>query len=150
MAETHIRPLLSADVPTAAHLLAALNPDTPRPVIRDRLEIILTDHPHYHLLGAFSGDELAGIAGAWIATKIWCGRYLEVDNLVVAENHRSTGIGSLLIRHLESLGHERDCKILVLDSYVSNSASHRLYHRLGFEIWGFHFVKPIGDWKGDA
>jgi RimJ/RimL family protein N-acetyltransferase len=53
-----------------------------------------------------------------------------------------------LIRHLEAIGRERDCKLLVLDSYTANHPSHRLYHRLGFEIWGFHFVKPIGDWLG--
>jgi predicted GNAT family acetyltransferase len=31
----------------------------------------------------------------------------------------------------------------VLDSYTSNHASHRLYHRLGYEIRGFHFIKPL-------
>jgi ribosomal protein S18 acetylase RimI-like enzyme len=61
---------------------------------------------------------------------------------------RSGGVGTRLIRHLEAIGRERDCKLLVLDSYTANHPSHRLYHRLGFEIWGFHFVKPIGDWLG--
>lgn len=148
MAEIHIRPLTADDVTEATHLLSSLNPDTPEPVILQRLGAILTDHPHYHLLGAFSDGTLAGVAGAWVATKIWCGRYLEIDNLVVSENHRSSGIGSRLITHLENLAHELDCKVLTLDSYVSNPASHRLYHRLGFEIWGFHFIKPIGNWKG--
>ena len=131
-------------------LLHALNPDTPPAVVEQRLAAILTEHPHYHLIGAFAGDHLAGVAGAWIATKIWCGRYLEIDNLVVDPAQRSTGVGSRLIRHLEETGRARDCKLLVLDSYVSNHPSHRLYHRLGFEIWGFHFVKPIGDWKGNG
>ncbi|MES2439978.1 MAG: GNAT family N-acetyltransferase [Verrucomicrobiota bacterium] len=150
MASISIRPLESADLPAAASLLVTLNPETPEQVIHERLDAILTEHPHYELFGAFAGETLAGVAGAWIATKIWCGRYLEVDNLVVDENHRSSGIGSLLMTHLEDLARERDCRILALDSYVSNPASHRLYHRLGFEIWGFHFVKPIGDWKGIA
>ncbi|GAA5120169.1 GNAT family N-acetyltransferase [Luteolibacter yonseiensis] len=148
MAEIHIRPLTPGDVPAASLLLATLNPDTPEHVIRQRLGTILTDHPHYHLLGAFSDESLAGVAGAWVATKIWCGRYLEIDNLVVSEKHRSSGIGSQLIARLEALALELDCNVLTLDSYVSNPASHRLYHRLGFEIWGFHFIKPIGDWKG--
>ena len=144
-----IRSLTAPELPAAAHLLAALNPETPLTVIAERLETVLADHPHYHLVGAFQGEHLAGVCGAWIATKIWCGRYLEIDNLVVSENHRSSGIGSLLIAHLETLARELDCKVLTLDSYVSNPASHRLYHRLGFEIWGFHFIKPIGDWKGE-
>ncbi len=150
MAEISIRPLGPADLPTAAQLLAPLNPDTSQGLILERLKTVLTDHPHYELFGAFSDGTMAGVAGAWIATKIWCGRYLEIDNLVVSENHRSCGIGSRLMAHLEELARERDCKVLVLDSYASNTASHRLYYRLGFEIWSFHFIKPIGDWKGIA
>ncbi len=147
MAEITIRPLVTADLPNAALLLATLNTETPAALIAHRLDTLLTDHSHYQIFGAFAGNELAGVAGAWIATKIWCGRYLEIDNLVVSEPQRSSGIGSLLIQHLESLAHERECHLIVLDSYTSNKPSHRLYHRLGFEIWGFHFIKPIGDWK---
>ena len=143
-----IRPLATSDLLTAAALLTQLNPETPAPLIATRLETILAEHPHYQLFGAFDGATLAGVAGAWIATKIWCGRYLEIDNLVVDPGRRSAGIGGQLIRHLESLAQDRDCKVLVLDSYTANHPSHRLYHRLGFEIWGFHFIKPIGDWKG--
>lgn len=143
-----IRPLVSVHLADAARLLSALNPETPPPLIATRLETLLADHSHYQLFGAFAGETLVGVAGAWIATKIWCGRYLEIDNLVVDPSARSAGIGSLLIRHLEALAVELDCKIVVLDSYTANHPSHRLYHRLGFEIWGFHFIKPIGDWKG--
>jgi ribosomal protein S18 acetylase RimI-like enzyme len=143
-----IRPLSECDLNDAAHLLNQLNPETPAAVIHERLKAILGDHLHYELIGAFTAGKLAGVAGAWIATKIWCGRYLEIDNLVVDSEQRSSGIGSLLIRHFETLALARDCKIIVLDSYTGNHPSHRLYHRLGFEIWGFHFVKPVGDWKG--
>lgn len=142
-----LRPLVSSDLERAAELLVSLNTETPLPMIAERLQTLLSEHDHYQLVGAFSGPLLIGVAGAWIATKIWCGRYLEIDNLVVSESHRSSGIGSQLIAHLEAVGRERDCKILVMDSYTVNTASHRLYHRLGFEIWGFHFIKPIGDWK---
>ncbi|MES2476235.1 MAG: GNAT family N-acetyltransferase [Verrucomicrobiota bacterium] len=146
--EIAIRPLAAADLPQAAVLLHILNPDTPAAVVGERLATILAEHAHYQLIGAFAEDRLVGVAAAWIATKIWCGRYLEIDNLVVHPDQRTSGIGSLLMAHLEEIAHASDCKILVLDSYVSNHPSHRLYHRLGFEIWGFHFVKPIGDWKG--
>lgn len=143
-----IRPLGPGDLPDAADLLALLNPETPAAIIAERLATLLADHSHYELFGALSNGRLVGVAGAWIATKIWCGRYLEIDNLVVDPDQRSAGIGTLLIHHLEALASERGCKIVVLDSYTANHPSHRLYHRLGFEIWGFHFVKPIGDWKG--
>ncbi len=148
MNEIHIRPLGPADLDAAALLLGTMNAGTPVPLLRVRLQAVLTDHPHYQLAGAFAGDRLTGVCGAWTATRIWCGRYLEIDNLVVDPELRSSGIGGKLIGHFEQIARENDCKILVLDSYTSNHASHRLYHRLGFEIWGFHFIKPIGDRAG--
>lgn len=145
-----IRRLSEADLDDAARLLGLLNPDTPLPLVRERLETILAEHPHYQIIGAFSGGRLVGVCGAWVATKIWCGKYLEIDNLVVDSELRSGGVGTQLIRHLEQLGRAQDCRVLVLDSYTANHPSHRLYHRLGFEIWGFHFIKPIGDWSGQG
>jgi len=139
-----IRELVAGDIPAAIRLLTILNAGTPPEVLQQRLETILAEHPHYHAYGAFLDGKLAGLASAWIATKVWCGRYLEIDNIVVDPELRSSGVGTLLIQHLEALAREKDCNLAVLDSYTSNHASHRLYHRLGFEIWGFHFVKPLG------
>src|SRR6478736_3183452 len=99
MAEITIRPLVATELAAASVLLACLNPGTPAAVITDRLETVLAEHPHYQLIGAFDGATLVGVAGAWIATKIWCGRYLEIDNLVVDPGQRSAGVGSRLIHH---------------------------------------------------
>ena len=96
-----IRPLSTPDLAVAACLLGKLNPDTPVSLVLERLQTILSEHPHYHLIGAFNSRGLLGVCGAWVATKIWCGRYLEIDNLVVELDSRSSGVGTRLIRHLE-------------------------------------------------
>lgn len=138
-----VRELGPEDHLAATGLLTHLNPDCPTPVLLRRFREILENHPHYLALGGFAGGQLVAFAGVWIATKIWCGRYLEVDNLVVHPDFRSAGYGTRLMSHLEQVAAERACNLLVLDSYTSNHASHRLYHRLGYEIWGFHFVRQI-------
>lgn len=148
MDSLEIRPLTRTDLADAARLLVTLNPDTPLQVVSARLATILAEHPHYRIVGAFREDRLVGVCGAWIATKIWCGRYLEIDNLVVDPGLHSGGIGTRLIAHLEAIGRESGCEMIMLGSYTANRASHRLYHRLGFEIWGFNFVKPLGNWSG--
>lgn len=148
MNEIQIKPLVQEDFDPSVKLLGFLNPETPSKVLADRLRSLLEDHSHYRIVGAFSEGRLVGLCGAWIATKMWCGRYLEIDNLVVDPECRSGGVGTLLIEHLVELGRSEDCRLVVLDSYTANRPSHRLYHRLGFEIWGFHFIKPIGDWTG--
>ncbi|MEI7927570.1 MAG: GNAT family N-acetyltransferase [Verrucomicrobiales bacterium] len=140
-----IRPLAPSDLDSAVRLLAQLNPEVPAKTVRRRFETILTDHPHYQAYGAYSDTTLVGLAGGWVATKVWCGLYLEIDNLVIDPEHRSSGIGTILLNALEQRGKELGCNILVLDSYVSNSPSHRLYHRLGYEIRGFHFVNELED-----
>lgn len=143
MKPPEIRELAAEDHPAAVALLGQLNPEIPREVLEQRFSTILAEHPHYRIFGAFEDGQLAAVAGVWIATKIWCGRYLEIDNLVVDAGRRSSGLGSALMKHLEALAIEEKCNIGVLDSYTSNHASHRLYHRLGFEIRGFHFIKPL-------
>jgi ribosomal protein S18 acetylase RimI-like enzyme len=143
MNECTVRPLGKSEHRDAARLLTHLNPDCSHEVLLERFQTIIAEHPHYHPIGAFADGVMVGFAAAWVATKVWCGRYLEIDNIVVHPDHRSSGIGSLLIRHCESLATNKGCNLVVLDSYTSNHPSHRLYHRLGFEIWGFHFVKQI-------
>ena len=145
MPDIEIRQLTADDSLAATGLLAHLNPDCPTAVLRQRYQTILAEHHHIRSIGAFIDGEPAGLAGIWIATKIWCGRYLEIDNLVVHPLHRDQGVASALFAHLEDLAHTENCNLLVLDSYTSNHPSHRLYHRLGFEIWGYHFVKPLAD-----
>ncbi|MGB6220214.1 GNAT family N-acetyltransferase [Haloferula sp.] len=147
MSENCVRPLQPKELRDAVRLLAFLNPDCSSEVLVDRFETIVAEHPHYHPLGAFTEGKMVAFAGAWIATKVWCGRYLEVDNLVVHPDYRSKGFGSSLIKHCEQLAKQHGCNLLVLDSYTSNHPSHRLYHRFGFEIWGFHFVKQIASFQ---
>lgn len=127
----------------ALRLLAGLNPEVREEELQCRLDDILQKHSHYELYGAYDGNQLVAVCGAWVATKLWCGRYLEIDNIVTDPNCRSQGVGTQLMEAMETLARKRDCNILVLDSYASNTSSHRLYHRLGYEIKGFHFVKGL-------
>ena len=143
--DVEIRRLAPDDLTAAIRLLAYLNPSVPEEIVRRRFETILAGHPHYRAYGAFDGSSMVGLVGAWIATKVWCGLYLEVDNIVTDPACRSSGVGTLLLNAMESHAKKLGCNLLVLDSYVSNSPSHRLYHRLGYEIRGFHFVKELED-----
>lgn len=56
-----VRPLEDSDLAEAARLLGFLNPDTPLPLVRERLETMLREHPHYQIVGAFDGTRLAGV-----------------------------------------------------------------------------------------
>ena len=52
--------------------------------------------PHNYIqIGVFENDICLGITGCWSATKLWTGKYLEIDNFVVNPEYRSKGIGKI-------------------------------------------------------
>lgn len=130
-----------ANFDLALSLLEELNDGLSADIIRDRFVECCEDN--YVLLGWLHVGDCVAVAGYRIDTKIYAGRFMYVDNLCVAESARSTGIGRGVIEHLEGIARQKGCSKCILDTYTSNTKSHRFYYREGYEIWGFHFVKSI-------
>ena len=102
--------------------------------------------PHnYGQVGVFEGDICLGLSGFWIGTKLWCGKYLELDNIVVSKTQRSQGIGKLLFDFLHKKALENDCTMLSLDSYTTNFNAHKFFYNEGFAPKGFHFINILKD-----
>lgn len=100
--------------------------------------------PHnYTQIAVFENDVCLGITGCWSATKLWTGKYLEIDNFVVHPEHRSKGIGKMLTEYIEQKALDLDCGSIVLDAYTENFARHRFYYNQGYGPRGFHFVKIL-------
>lgn len=143
MNSVEIRPILESERPAAIELLLLLNPDTAPELVGERFERILAEHPHYLPVGAFEDGRMTGFIGAWFGTRVWCGRYLEADNFIVRPDRRGSGLGSRMMAYLEDLARERGCEVVALDTYTSLHSAHRLYHRLGYSILGYHFIKQL-------
>ena len=104
--------------------------------------------PHnYGQVGVFDGENCLGISGFWIGTKLWCGKYLELDNIVVIEKHRSQGIGKLIFDFLHKKAIEHNCTMLSLDSYTSNFKAHKFFYNEGYSPKGFHFINILQSQK---
>lgn len=116
------------------------------PAITDDVYLALLREMVPHRYGQFvvvEGDRAIALSGYWIGHKFYCGRYLEVDNFVVDEAHRSRGIGQLLLDHLIEHAREEGCAHLMLDAYLQNNAAHRFYERNGFTKRGYHFMRAL-------
>lgn len=98
---------------------------------------------NYKQLIVKENEETIGLAGFWIASKLWCGRYLELDNVIVHPNYRSKGIGKIMTDYLVQKAIENDCTMAVLDAYTTNYAAQKFYINHGFVPKGFHFVKHL-------
>ncbi len=100
--------------------------------------------PHnYYQVAAYEGDVCIAVSGYWIGTKIYSGKYLEIDNFVVAEQHRSKGIGKILLDWLTEEANAHNCETIMLDAYVENFKAHHFYYREGFIARGFHYLKKM-------
>jgi GNAT superfamily N-acetyltransferase len=104
--------------------------------------------PHnYVQIAVFENEICLGLTGCWSATKLWTGKYLEIDNFVVDPEHRSKGIGKLLTDYIEQKAVSLDCSSIVLDAFTGNFAAHRFYYNQGYAPKGFHFVKILDENK---
>ena len=98
---------------------------------------------NYGQIAVFDDEICIGISGFWIGTKLWCGKYLELDNIVVLEKYRSKGVGKLLFDFLHKKAVEHDCTMLSLDSYTHNFKAHKFFYNQGFSPKGFHFINIL-------
>jgi GNAT superfamily N-acetyltransferase len=95
----------------------------------------------YRQVAVFENDKCIAICGYWIATKLWCGKYMEIDNFIVKATSRGQGIGQLIYNYLDTIAKKNNCNVHVADAYTSNYKAHRFYYNNGFGPKGFHFVK---------
>ncbi|MBP6828263.1 MAG: GNAT family N-acetyltransferase [Saprospiraceae bacterium] len=100
----------------------------------------------YRMAAAYEGDTCVGLSGIWIGTKIYSGKYMELDNVVVSETHRSKGIGQLLCDFATALALEEGVEMMMLDAYRENHRAHAFYEREGFIRRGFHMLRPVSGW----
>ena len=101
----------------------------------------IVDQGGYFQIGYYDRDKLVGLTGIWIGTKLWCGRYLEVDNFVVDQTCRGKGVGSKLLGWAKQFAKKEKCEMIGLDSYVTAEGAHRFYFPGGFKVEGFHMTK---------
>ena len=120
-------------------LIQQLYPDYSTEKYHDLLSAMLPNN--YKQLIVVANGITIGLAGFWIGTKLWSGKYLELDNVVVHEDFRSKGIGSIMTNYLNQKAIDEDCKMIVLDAFSTNFGAHKFYMNHGFVPKGFHFIK---------
>lgn len=100
---------------------------------------------NYAQVGVFLDRKCIAISGYWVGTKLWCGAYLELDNVIVCEAARGTGAGKLIQEYLEEKANSLNCSIMALDAYSNNFKAHRFYYNQGYAPRGFHFIKILDE-----
>ena len=123
-------------------LIGQLNPNIESEVLRQRLEQMLGSNA-YQCFGLFKKDALIGLLGCWTFTKLYSGKQLELDNVIIDKKIQSKGYGKLFFNFIEDWALKNGCESLGLNTYVENDRSHKFYFNQGFKILGFHFQKIL-------
>jgi GNAT superfamily N-acetyltransferase len=97
----------------------------------------------YKQVAVFDGNDCLGLTGYWFGTKLWTGKYIEIDNFIVHPNFQKKGIGKLISNYIDDKATELSCTCIVLDAFTGNFSAHRFYYNQGYAPKGFHFIKTI-------
>lgn len=122
-------------------LIKQLNPKIKKQAYAVMLDDMLAHG--YRMAAVYDGEVCAGLSGFWISTKIYSGKYVELDNVVIDKNYRSKGIGKKLCDWVLKEAKKQGCVLAMLDAYAENISAHRFYYREGFFVRGYHFLKPL-------
>ena len=125
-------------------LLKQLNQEMSNALISDRFDEMI-QMPNYLCFGLFEGGQLIGISSGWTTVRSYCGKQLEVDNVVIDSALQSGGRGKFFMAEIRKWCIENGYEAIGLNSYVQNSRSHKFYLNDGFKILGFHFEQGVGD-----
>ena len=137
-----LQPLNTEDIDRILPLVQELNPElSARTIIENQKEMFRLST--YRCFGLFQSDNLIGISSGWITIRHYSGKQLEIDNVIVASKYQSKGYGARFIELMEQWSREQNCKTMELNSYLTNSRSHKFYYTQGFKILGFHFYKDL-------
>jgi GNAT superfamily N-acetyltransferase len=87
--------------------------------------------------------QVVGVAVFRCYDNTHAGRKFYVDDLVIDEAARSSGVGHAMLVFLEKLARNRGCSGLELDSGTHRKRAHQFYFREGFSISSFAFRKEF-------
>jgi GNAT superfamily N-acetyltransferase len=107
-------------------------------------EVYAEGHPQgLRYLAAYDGGRCVGVAGWRILATTHVLRKLYVDDLVTADDARSSGVGAALVGELRERARAAGCSVLDLDSGVQRHDAHRFYFRERMHISSHHFTLPL-------
>jgi GNAT superfamily N-acetyltransferase len=98
---------------------------------------------NYQQVIVTKNNKTIALTGVWIGTKLWSGKYIDIDSFVVHEDFRGQKIGDILIEKVHKIAEKEGANQIVLDAFTTNFTAGKFYINHGFQPKGFHFVKIL-------
>ncbi len=123
-------------------LTQLLNPNIQIETLKKRQQEMF-EMENYKCFGVYDKGQLIGVSGGWITVRLYSGKQLELDHVIINPQIQSSGVGAKFMSFLEKWSKESECETIELNTYVGNGRSHKFYFNQGFEIIGYHFQKHL-------
>jgi GNAT superfamily N-acetyltransferase len=142
-----IRQAIPADASQLERLYRQLVAGSPVCVVPERLAELLVSE-HAYLAVADRSGLLLGTMFLSLCLDPMYGKqpFGVIENIVVAEDARGTGVGTALLEHLQGLALKADCSKLMLSSAADRISAHAFFGRSGFAPNKVGFVKYRRAW----
>lgn len=98
---------------------------------------------NWKMIGIFHGKTCKAAVVYRIGYRLYSKKFLQLECLYVHPDNRRDGYAAALFDWAEAKAEKEKCKLIILDSYVENSAGHKFFYARGYHIRGFHFNKEI-------
>ncbi|HKV62427.1 MAG TPA: GNAT family N-acetyltransferase [Candidatus Acidoferrum sp.] len=140
-----IRQAKSVDAPRLAELTGQLGYPATTAQIRTRLRKIRPASQNAVFVADAAKDGVIGWLHVSREALLECDVRAEVNGLVVAEGHRSSGAGARLLAAAEDWARKHGCKSMSVRSNVIRERAHKFYERNGYENYKTQksFRKPL-------
>lgn len=66
-------------------------------------------------------------------------RYAFLEGLVIHEDHRGNGHGTVFFKKCVEIAKEKGCYKILFTSGMDRQKAHKFYEKLGFAKWGYEF-----------
>lgn len=131
-----------AEMRSMQPLIQQSNPELDEATFEARLALML-EAGGYRCVAAYRDGAMVGVSGFWTGVALWCGRYVEPDNVVVDQAQRSAGIGARLMAWIEAEAERLGCEIVKLETYAARTRTRAFYRREGYEEPGVVMIKVL-------
>jgi GNAT superfamily N-acetyltransferase len=86
------------------------------------------------LVATLPDGSVIGWLHAYLCCLVESDLYAEIGGLVVDQQHRGSGAGSLLVQHAEQWARSENCNTVSVRSNVIREGAHAFYLHLGYKI----------------
>ena len=139
----HVRDATLADAEKIAALVTQLSYDTSVDDMKLRLERLLPDPDHIMFVAEGFGD-IVGLVAAHVGQGLESNDpHARITGLVVDSHWRGSGIGRMLMQHMETCCRDRGAHSVILTSGNHRVGAHKFYQHIGYTGTGQRFIKRL-------